>query len=350
MAKLLKLRRGTDTQHTTFTGAEGEVTVNTTNDSLHVHDGTTAGGTELAKADLSNVAAGSIGPTQLEATAVTAGSYGSSSAVPTFTVDADGRLTAAGTTSLSAISADDTNITITDDGVSAGVIAIQVDGTTIFGADSTIIAPSVDIVLGDSIFAKFGNSSDLQIHHNGSNSFIDNIGGDLYLRQTADDADLHLQSDDGSGGLTTYVQCVGSTGAVNVGHYGSTKLTTSSTGIDVTGEIVTDGFSIDGPYEQTAEAMAALDVDCSTGNYFTKAISTSSTITFSNIPASGTVFGFTLELTLTGASTAITWPAAVKWNADTAPTLTDAKTHLFMFTTSDGGTTIRGAALVDYTA
>jgi hypothetical protein len=55
MAKLLKLRRGTDTQHTTFTGAEGEVTVNTTNDSLHVHDGSTAGGTELAKADLSNV-------------------------------------------------------------------------------------------------------------------------------------------------------------------------------------------------------------------------------------------------------------------------------------------------------
>ena len=55
MAKLLRLRRGTDVQHTTFTGAEGEVTVNTTNDSLHVHDGSTAGGTELAKADLSNV-------------------------------------------------------------------------------------------------------------------------------------------------------------------------------------------------------------------------------------------------------------------------------------------------------
>ena len=110
------------------------------------------------------------------------------------------------------------------------------------------------------------------------------------------------------------------------------------------------GLSVDGPYEQAAEAMAALDVDCSTGNYFTKAISTSSTITFSNIPATGTVFGFTLELTLTGASTAITWPAAVKWNSDTAPTLTDARTHLFMFTTSDGGTTIRGAALVDYTA
>ena len=55
MAKLLKLRRGTDTQHSTFTGAEGEVTVNTTNDSLHVHDGATAGGHEVARADLSNV-------------------------------------------------------------------------------------------------------------------------------------------------------------------------------------------------------------------------------------------------------------------------------------------------------
>lgn len=110
------------------------------------------------------------------------------------------------------------------------------------------------------------------------------------------------------------------------------------------------GLTVDGPFEQTAEAISALDVDCSTGNYFTKAISTSSTITFSNIPASGTAFGFTLELTLTGASTAITWPAAVRWNGDTAPTLTDARTHLFVFTTSDGGTTIRGAALVDYTA
>jgi hypothetical protein len=125
MAKLLKLRRGTDTQHSTFTGAEGEVTVNTTNDSLHVHDGTTAGGTELAKADLSNVTAGSIGPTQLEATAVTAGSYGSSSAVPTFTVDADGRLTAAGTTSLSTISADDSSVTITDNGVDPGGISLD---------------------------------------------------------------------------------------------------------------------------------------------------------------------------------------------------------------------------------
>lgn len=112
------------------------------------------------------------------------------------------------------------------------------------------------------------------------------------------------------------------------------------------------GLSVDGAYEQAAEAVAALDIDLSTGNYFTKSISTSSTVTFSNPPASGTVGSFILQLTLTGASTAITWPSSVYWNGDagqTAPTLVDARTHLFMFVTSDGGTTYRGAVLKDYT-
>ena len=48
MAKQLQLRKGTATEHDTFTGANGEVTVDTTNKTLRVHDGTTAGGTRLA--------------------------------------------------------------------------------------------------------------------------------------------------------------------------------------------------------------------------------------------------------------------------------------------------------------
>ena len=47
MATILQLRRGTTTQHATFTVAEGEVTVNTTKDTVVVHDGATAGGFEL---------------------------------------------------------------------------------------------------------------------------------------------------------------------------------------------------------------------------------------------------------------------------------------------------------------
>tara|TARA_E500000331_G_scaffold202258_1_gene194110 strand:+ start:800 stop:2182 length:1383 start_codon:yes stop_codon:yes gene_type:complete len=49
MAKLLKLRRGTTSQHSSFTGAEGEVTVDTTKDTVVVHDGSTQGGFPLMR-------------------------------------------------------------------------------------------------------------------------------------------------------------------------------------------------------------------------------------------------------------------------------------------------------------
>jgi hypothetical protein len=47
----VKLRRGTTAQHSTFTGAEGEVTVDTDKDTVVVHDGTTVGGHELRRKD-----------------------------------------------------------------------------------------------------------------------------------------------------------------------------------------------------------------------------------------------------------------------------------------------------------
>ena len=106
------------------------------------------------------------------------------------------------------------------------------------------------------------------------------------------------------------------------------------------------GLAVDGPYKQVAEAVSALDIDLSTGNYFTKTINGNSTFTFSNPPSSGTVGSFTLELT--HSSGTVTWPSSVKFPADTAPTLTTGKTHLFVFITDDGGTRYRGAALVDY--
>lgn len=49
MTTALKLRRGTTAQHASFTGAAGEVTVDTTKKTVVVHDGSTAGGTPLAK-------------------------------------------------------------------------------------------------------------------------------------------------------------------------------------------------------------------------------------------------------------------------------------------------------------
>ena len=62
MASRIKFRRGTSTEHATFTGAEGEITVNTTKDTLVVHDGSTAGGFEMLRADLNNLDSGTAIP------------------------------------------------------------------------------------------------------------------------------------------------------------------------------------------------------------------------------------------------------------------------------------------------
>ena len=94
-----------------------------------------------------------------------------------------------------------------------------------------------------------------------------------------------------------------------------------------------------------ATAMGANSVDCTTGNFFTKTITGATTFTFDSVPTG--VYSFTLEVVLNG-SNAITWPASVKWNADTPPAITDGKTQLFMFVTHNGGTRWRGSALVDY--
>ena len=50
MPSILKLRRGTTIQHSTFTGSEGELTADTTKDCVVLHDGLTQGGFEVAMA------------------------------------------------------------------------------------------------------------------------------------------------------------------------------------------------------------------------------------------------------------------------------------------------------------
>lgn len=55
MPTRIQFRRGTTAQHASFTGAVGEVTVDTDKEVVVVHDGSTAGGFEMARSDVSNV-------------------------------------------------------------------------------------------------------------------------------------------------------------------------------------------------------------------------------------------------------------------------------------------------------
>jgi hypothetical protein len=51
MSKQVRFRRGTTAQHSVFTGPAGEITVDTDEKALVVHDGVVAGGVPIARAD-----------------------------------------------------------------------------------------------------------------------------------------------------------------------------------------------------------------------------------------------------------------------------------------------------------
>jgi len=75
------------------------------------------------------------------------------------------------------------------------------------------ITTTSHINLPDNAILKLGTASDLRIYHDGSNSYIEQAGnGSLIITQTADDGDILLKSDNGSGGVDTYVQLDGSLG------------------------------------------------------------------------------------------------------------------------------------------
>ena len=102
-----------------------------------------------------------------------------------------------------------------------------------------------DVTFGDGNKAIFGAGSDLKIYHSGSSSIIDNTSGGLFFNQWVDNADITFQNDDSTGGTTTYMLMQGSTGEVQLKHYGSTKISTKAAGVEVAGNMVVSG-TVDG--------------------------------------------------------------------------------------------------------
>jgi hypothetical protein len=106
-------------------------------------------------------------------------------------------------------------------------------GTKLAKAGGTMTG---DIAYLDNVKAKFGAGDDLQIFHDGSNSFINEGGaGDLTIKASNN---LYLMS----GSSEVYAKFT-TDGAATLYHNNSAKLATTSTGIDVTGGITTDAYS-----------------------------------------------------------------------------------------------------------
>jgi len=147
MPTQLQIRRGSSAENDAFTGASGELTFDTTNNRVRVHDGATQGGYEL-KTETSG-------------------------------------------------------------------------GDTLFADNEKAI---------------FGAGNDLQIYHDGLHSYIHDSGtGDLIVR-----AENFRLTDAGN---TEYMMQAVPNGAVTLYYNGVSKLATTSTGVDITGEITTDGMT-----------------------------------------------------------------------------------------------------------
>ena len=98
----------------------------------------------------------------------------------------------------------------------------------------------------DNAKAQFGAGNDLQIYHDGSHSHIINATGDLSINSQGDDLILKASDD-----FLVFVQetdiaiqAVGN-GKVGLRYNNAEKLATTSSGIDVTGTVTSDGLTVE---------------------------------------------------------------------------------------------------------
>lgn len=214
-------------------------------------------------------------------------------------------------------------------------------GTTkkVTGAQLATLARTVsgeDITFGDNDKAIFGAGSDLEIYHDGSNSYFKDGGtGNLLL---AGDGDVKITN----AAVTENKAIFSSNGAATLYYDNSAKFATTSTGADVTGELIADS------YNETYAATSGTTptINCHNGNAFSHTLSGNTTFTFSNPPSSGTAFSFSIEIIQDASASGytVTWPTSVDWPSATAPTLTATASakDVFVFYTRDGGTTWYG--------
>jgi len=118
------------------------------------------------------------------------------------------------------------------DGAGSGAAVTQVD--LLGGGGGTLTG---NLNFNDGVKAQFGNSQDLQIYHDGSNSYIQDSGtGNLYIQAT----DLRIQN----GAGTEFYITADINSAVQLYHDNTVKIATDASGVTVTGRVLADGLTL----------------------------------------------------------------------------------------------------------
>ena len=185
---------------------------------------------------------------------------GTAATFNTMPVDINAGMTVAGVSSLSALTATTGGFTGALTGTTAAFSGkVSIGGTLTYedvtNIDSVgVVTAREGIFLPDNKVAHFGNVSgtgDLRIYHSGSHSYIQEEGtGSLYI----DSNQFYLRQADSDAILLQTI----SNGEVRVNHNGNTKLTTTSSGVTVTGTVAATAYTGDG------SALTGIEVGLST--------------------------------------------------------------------------------------
>jgi len=274
-------------------------------------------------------------------------------------VDVAGALTTAAITASGIIKTDDsTAATSTTDG------SLQTDGG---------LSVVLDAVIGDDLFMlsdasviHFGADSDITLTHNAD------VGLALKHTATADDKPivLTLQTgetdmaandvigklafqapDEGTG--TDAILVAAAVQAVAEGNFSSSNNATRLEFHTGASELAAVKMTLNSTgavkpvtYQETYVSLTAagtVDLDLLSANHFAVTMDENTTFTFSDPPASGTSFAFTLIVTQHSTAVTLTWPNTVDWAGGSAPDAANAdEVQAYGFITRDGGTTYYG--------
>jgi len=114
---------------------------------------------------------------------------------------------------------------------------------------NTVLLSGAQTISGNKTFTDsteliFGSGGDGHIKHTGSNLQIIETTGNINIRTYANDQDVVISTDDGSGGLAEYIVADGSSGAVKLKHYGTTVFETTTTGASITNTSTDDALLV----------------------------------------------------------------------------------------------------------